>query len=153
MNLKKLENYKTLPAEDQALIDQAIAMLDASYAPYSHFNVGAAVRTADGRIFKGCNQENAAYPLCMCGERVALYNAGAEAPDQSVKTLAIVVRHKSKPVKSIATPCGACRQVISEFEQRGKSDIRLLLKSDGPEVVTFDSIKELLPFSFNGDVL
>lgn len=149
----KHDDWKTMSSDDQALLKTAIGMLDISYAPYSGFNVGAAVRNMNGNTYKGCNQENASYPLCICGERVALFNAGANEEQVRITDLAIVVRHQSKPVDTPATPCGACRQVISEFEQRGKNDIRILLKADGPEIYEFKSIKDLLPYSFDSSFL
>lgn len=146
-------DYTLLSKQDQELIERAITMLDRSYAPYSGFNVGSALRTKSGNIYTGCNQENAAYPLCMCGERVALYTAGAAEENVCVDTIAITVRHKEKGVEKPAAPCGGCRQVISEFETRGNHPIRILLKADGPEIIEFKNSNDLLPYSFNGTFL
>ena len=114
---------------------KAIDMLDKAYAPYSNFKVGAAAVTETGTIFPGCNQENASYPLCICGERVALYNAGAYEHDIPVKLLAIVCRSADKKIEQPVSPCGACRQVITEFEERHGNRIQVLLKGDSLSLI------------------
>ena len=138
---------------DQALVDKAVAMTDTAYAPYSGFLVGAAVQLNNGVVLGGCNQENASYPLCMCGERVALYNAAANYPHQSVVSLAIVARNPRKKLTQPVSPCGACRQVIAEYESRYGSEIRIILKGETDDVIIFDTIKGLLPYGFDGTFL
>ena len=145
--------YSQLNRLDQALVDKAVAMTDTAYAPYSGFLVGAAVQLNNGVVLGGCNQENASYPLCMCGERVALYNAAANYPHQSVVSLAIVARNPRKKLTQPVSPCGACRQVIAEYESRYGSDIRIILKGETDDVIIFDTIKELLPYGFDGTFL
>ncbi len=147
------ESVHELSAEDQELLQVAINQLDAAYAPYSKFHVGAAARTSTGNLYSGCNQENASYPLCICGERVALYHAGTVEPKAAIVSVAITVRSELRAVEGIITPCGACRQVISEFEHRHNHPIRILLKADGPSVYEFESINHLLPYDFNGSFL
>jgi cytidine deaminase len=147
------DSIEELSFHDQELLKIAIAQMDSAYAPYSQFKVGASARTKNGNIYGGCNQENASYPLCICGERVALYHAGAVEPMEPITTLAITVRSELRSVEGLISPCGACRQVISEFEHRHKHNIEIYLKSDGPEVYYFESIKSLLPFDFNGSFL
>lgn len=146
-------SVKELSQQDQTLLDTARQQTAKSYAPYSGFYVGAALRMPDGEVFTGNNQENAAYPLCMCGERVALYSAGNARPNEKIDTLAIVVTNDKKDVAEPAAPCGACRQVISEFESRGGGPIRILLKADGPTVLEILSIGDILPLSFNAEFL
>lgn len=154
-----ITEYKTLiypddlTSDDKALLDAATKMLDFAYAPYSGFHVGAALRLNNGEIFPGCNQENASYPLCMCGERVALYNAAANRPNHPVHTLAIVVRNPGNPVESPASPCGACRQVITEYETKYGQPIRLLLKAESNIVYALPSGASLLPLGFNNSYL
>lgn len=150
---KVYQDIKELSALDYELVQLAIDQLTHAYAPYSNFHVGAATRLIDGDIFVGCNQENASYPLCMCGERVALYNAGASKPTTPVESLAITVKNMKGLVEGIISPCGACRQVISEFENRHNHPIRILLKSDSQEVYELSSIQDILPFSFSGKFL
>ena len=81
--------YEELPADVRELVDMAKAMTATSYSPYSHFRVGAALRLADGQVFKGSNQENAAFPSGLCAERSAIFAAGAQYPDQPIVMLAI----------------------------------------------------------------
>ena len=151
--VKIYENSSELSTPDNLLITLATKMLDHAYAPYSNFHVGSAARLTNGESFVGCNQENASYPLCMCGERVALYNAGANQPLIPVEALAIVVRNLKMPVLKPASPCGACRQVIYEFEMKHKHPIRILLKADGPEIYEIPSAADLLPLGFNDSYL
>lgn len=150
---KKYQSIEELTAKDQELMLAAIAQLDNAYAPYSGFHVGAAVRLKDDSVFLGSNQENASYPLCMCGERVALYNAAVYRRDIPVESLAITVRSKQKIITQPVSPCGACRQVISEYESRHQHPIRIMLKSDSPEILELRSVSDILPLGFNGSFL
>lgn len=142
-----------LEESDQILIKTAVEQLDKAYAPYSNFHVGAALRLNSGEIFVGCNQENASYPLCMCGERVALYNAASIHPKTPVSCIAIVARNSEKPLDKPVSPCGACRQVISEFEDRFGQAIRILLKTDSDIVYELASAADILPLSFGASYL
>ena len=146
------QTFDALAKEDQEILALAAESLDLAYAPYSKFRVGAALRTESGHIIKGANQENASYSLCICGERVALFNKAVQYPDATVTSLAIRVSG-SKPINRPAPPCGACLQVISEFERRQNSPIRILLQGDTDEVLYFDSVKDLLPIQFDGSFL
>src|SRR5699024_9590066 len=98
-----------------------------SYAPYSHFSVGAAALLANGVVVTGTNQENAAYPSGLCAERTTLFYANSQYPDQAVVTLAIAARTEKDFIDTPIPPCGACRQVILETEKRYKQPIRILL--------------------------
>lgn len=146
-------NIDGLTPDDRELMLAAVKQLDFAYAPYSHFHVGSAVRLKDGSLYVGSNQENASYPLCMCGERVALYNASANNPSSAPKTLAITVKSENTKIDKPASPCGACRQVISEYESRYNEPIRILLKSDGTEIYEINSVADLLPLGFNNSFL
>jgi cytidine deaminase len=150
---KVYANMEELTPDDSQLVHAAIEQLDNAYAPYSKFHVGAAVRLNDGSVSVGSNQENASYPLCMCGERVALYSAAAQKPSMPMKTLAITIRNENMTIDKPVSPCGACRQVISEYEFRHGQAIKILLKSDGPEVYEINSVADLLPLGFNGSFL
>ena len=152
-SFKIYSHINELSGEDKELIATAILQLEKAYAPYSQFHVGAAVRLIDGDMYVGCNQENASYPLCMCGERVALYNAGAYKPNTPIESIAITIKNLNSRIDKPVSPCGACRQVISEFEFRHRHKIRILLKSDGDEVYEINSIADLLPMGFNGTFL
>ena len=142
-----------LSRDDQQLMESAISAMKTAYAPYSKFTVGAAVRMETGQIVSGSNQENASYPLCMCAERVALYNAAVNLPQQKIVAIAIVAHNEHKPIDKPVTPCGACRQVIAEFENRQSEGIRILLKGDNDKVLMFNDIAPLLPLTFDGSYL
>ena len=142
-----------LSMDDNELLQIAIKQLDNAYAPYSKFHVGAAARLEDGSIYVGSNQENASYPLCMCAERVALYNAAAVKPEVPIESLAITIHNPTMVIDKPVSPCGACRQVISEYEFRHGRPIRILLKSDAEEVYEIASVADLLPLGFNGTFL
>jgi len=144
--------FDALKEEDQHLLAFAAECLELAYAPYSRFRVGAALRTEAGHIVKGANQENASYSLCICGERVALFNKAVQYPNDAVISLAIRVSG-SKVISRPAPPCGACLQVISEFEKRQNKPIRILLQGDTVEVLYFDSVADLLPVQFDGSFL
>lgn len=136
-----------LSEEDRELVEAAKQATDGSYAPYSKFLVGAAVRLQNGTIVTGANQENAAYPSGLCAERTALFAAGAQHPTQPVVALAIAARKGKRFLAQPIPPCGACRQVISGMEERYAVPIRILLY--GTEgVLVSDGISPLLPLRF-----
>lgn len=140
--------HNELMSADSNLVAIAIESAKTAYAPYSHFRVGAAILLSDGKIVKGSNQENAAYPSGLCAERVALFYANSNYPDKSVLSIAIVVINTDGDViEQKVSPCGACRQVIVETEMRFKKSIKILLASRD-SVLVFDSIEDLLPLSF-----
>ena len=132
------------------LIKEAKSMTQKSYAPYSHFNVGAAVLLSDGTVGTGANQENAAFPSGLCAERTALFAANAQYPDQPVVALAIAAQKGRQFLAQPIPPCGACRQVISGVEDRYRQPIRILLYgTDG--VLVSDGINPLFPLRFVDD--
>ena len=114
----KVYEYDELNDTDRALLDDAIEATRRSYAPYSHFSVGAAALLANGVVVTGTNQENAAYPSGLCAERTTLFYANSQYPDQAVVTLAIAARTEKDFIDTPIPPCGACRQVILETEKR-----------------------------------
>ena len=136
-----------LSEEDRELVEAAKEATRGSYAPYSKFNVGAAVRLQNGIIVVGANQENAAFPSGLCAERTALFAAGAQYPDQPVTSLAIAARKGKRFLSQPVSPCGACRQVISGVEERFGIPIRILLYgTDG--ILVSEGISPLLPLRF-----
>lgn len=137
-----------LSQEEQQLIDAAIEATSRSYAPYSHFHVGAAIQLKNGVVIMGCNQENAAFPAGICAERSAIFAAGAQYPDQPIMMLAITARNsKGELLDEPASPCGTCRQVIIETETRFKQPVRILLYGKKYTYV-MDGIRQLMPLSF-----
>lgn len=135
-----------LTADERRGMDVALAAAERAYAPYSRFHVGAAVELADGRLVPGSNQENAAYPSGLCAERTALFTAGAQYPDVAVRAL-YVVAMKDGVVQDKISPCGGCRQVISEVEHRYGQSVRIYL-CGRKEYCCVESAEALLPLSF-----
>lgn len=125
------------------LIEKALDMLNYSYVPYSHFHVGAALQTKDGKIYGGCNIENAAYGPSNCAERTAIFKAVSEG-DKDFSAIAIVGGPDGK-VKDYCPPCGVCRQVMSEF---CKKDFKIILAKSVEDFKVF-TLAELLPESFS----
>lgn len=141
-----------LSSDDRVLVEEACRMTSTSYSPYSHFQVGAALRLADGRLFLGSNQENAAFPTGLCAERTAFFAAGANAPDVPPVAIAIAAQTKGQFLATPVSPCGQCRQALLEAEIRYKQPIRVLLYgTEGVYVV--NSVKSLLPLTFDGSEL
>lgn len=145
-------SFNELDADVQMLINEAIAATANSYAPYSHFNVGAALRLENGTVIKGANQENASYPVCMCAERSAIFNAQSSQPDQPITAIAIAAKNGQGLLRDPVTPCGVCRQAILEIEQRYGRNIRLYLYGTRC-VYVLESVKDILPLSFTGDAM
>jgi cytidine deaminase len=148
--IKKFQ-LSELPDEERLWIETAVISSKQAYAPYSEFNVGAAVILANGQIVTGNNQENAAYPSGLCAERVALFYAGAQYPDIPVEAI-VVVATKNEVVQPHISPCGACRQVLLETEKRYKQPIRILMCGNDVGYAV-DSAESLLPLSFSADNL
>ncbi len=152
MEYKKLDiNYRILDLEDllfrdRELMNRALDIIDNSYSPYSEFKVACAVRTKSGKIFLGVNQENVAYPSGMCAERIALSNAVTF--HQEPTSLFIVAKDESNN-PATAFPCGACRQVMMEIQNNiSKQNIKVMILTNEQKVVCFESVNDLLPFSF-----
>ena len=137
-----------MEAADRELVEAAIKATEGSYAPYSNFNVGAAVRLDDGKIVSGSNQENAAFPSGLCAERTAMFYANAAYPDTAMVSLAIAGGQNGILCDSPATPCGACRQVMAEYQKKGGKPISVILV--GKKVIwKFDRVDDLLPLIFD----
>ena len=139
----KVYAYHELSAEDLALTDAALEATRRSYAPYSRFHVGAAALLENGIVVTGTNQENVASPSGLCAERTTLFYANSQYPDVPVVALAIA----SPDTEDILSPCGACRQVMLETENRYGKPMRVLL-CGAEEVIVVESAKSLLPFAF-----
>ena len=136
-----------LSNEDQQLVKAAIAATANSYARYSNFNVGAALRLSDGSIVIGANQENAAFPSGLCAERSAIFAAQSQQPEHAITALAIAAKNVNGLMPDPVSPCGACRQVILEMEDRYKRPVRILLYGTRG-IYCIDSVKDLMPLSF-----
>ena len=144
-----ITNLESLDLADLELLKVAKNSLKHSYAPYSDFKVACAIRLDDGAIHIGTNQENASYPLSLCAERVVLLYAKANFPDSPIESIAITVSTTHGPVDEPVTPCGACRQVISEVQSRQQKPIRLILNNGAEECYLIDDASWLLPIGFH----
>lgn len=142
-----------LPSSDQQLLQLATAARQKAHAPYSKFHVGAALLLENGATLTGSNYENAAYPLCVCGEHAALAAAHHQYPGMKVIALAITIKNQQQVVGRPGAPCGGCRQVICETEQKNKQDIRIILRGEVGEIFVFDRGLDLLPLAFDGGFL
>lgn len=136
-----------LDPDDRELCEAAVKALAGSYAPYSGFNVGAAVRLSDGRIVTGANQENAAFPSGLCAERTAMFYAHAHYPDLNMTGIAIVGAQGGKVCGDITSPCGACRQVMAEYQKLSGDNMSVIFIS-GKRILKFEKVDDILPFIF-----
>jgi len=147
----KVYAYEELSDADRQLVDKAKEMTYHSYAPYSHFSVGAAVLLANGETVCGSNQENAAYPSGLCAERTTLFFANSQYPDVAVTAIAIAARNESGAfVEQPVSPCGACRQVMLESQWRGGKPLRILLYGSKC-TYELNRVEDLLPLCFTAD--
>ncbi len=150
--IKVYSSIEELNELQQQLVRTSMEHTKFSYSPYSHFAVGASILLENGTILGGSNQENASYPLCLCAERTALAAAASIHPNTAVQAIAVTAFMENEFIESPASPCGACRQVISEYSYRFQRDIEIILYSRS-QILIFSSIDELLPLSFNFDSL
>ena len=142
-----------LPQDVQSLMQQAVAIRKNAYAPYSKFRVGAAILLDNDKIVLGSNQENAAYPSGLCAERVAIFQTGAIYPDAKIIKMAISAASDTNKTTSPIPPCGGCRQSISEYEFKQNSPIEIYFMGETGEIYKSDSIKNLLPLTFDKNFL
>ena len=147
------DNLAELEKLDADLMLAAERSLKNAYAVYSGFRVGAALLLENGEIILGNNQENIAFPSSLCAERVALYYCKANYPDVRVVKIAITAKASSIKLIEPVSPCGACRQVMSEYERIQNSNIEVILKGEEGEVFIFDTVTELLPLAFETEAL
>lgn len=147
------DTLEELCDEDHKLMTAAIEARKKAYAPYSKFQVGAAVLLENGEIVMGNNQENASYPSGLCAERVAIFYAGANFPNVIIKSIAISATSMNYVVDKPAAPCGNCRQAMSEYEVKQKQPIPLLMMGEAGEVLKCNSIAEILPLAFDSSFL
>lgn len=139
--------YSSLDPGDKELLDAAVAALKNAYAPYSHFMVGAALRSCDNRIMSGSNIENSVYPAGMCAERAAIARGNAEG-SRCYDTIAIIGKGETFDGVEPVAPCGFCRQVISETSEISERDIRIIMSNTKKDKLVISTISELLPLAF-----
>jgi cytidine deaminase len=150
LSMRVFESPEEAPASFQSLLNSAKQAMSAAYAPYSKFRVGAAVLLQDGTIVLGSNQENASFPEGLCAERVALYAAGAQYPGNPPIAIAVVA---DKLDQGWISPCGGCRQVMLEMEQRAGMALQVILTNKMGQMALIPSAATLLPWCFDGHLL
>lgn len=150
INISYLEysRIEEMNAEDRELAAEAIEAMGGAYAPYSHFHVGAAVRMSNGQIVRGANQENAAFPSGLCAERTAMFSASAKYPDKDMRSIAIAGGVHGRLGREPATPCGACRQVMAQYQTKsGKPMSVIMIGAD--RIWKFEKVDDILPLIFD----
>ena len=141
-------SYDELTDAQRTLVDRARAATGTSYAPYSKFRVGAAIRLSNGEIVSGSNQENAAYPSGICAERTAAFYAHAAFPEARFEAIAIAaIGTNGNEIVDPVAPCGACRQSLLEFETLAKDNVEVILVGSRA-IYILPSVKSTLPFAF-----
>jgi len=151
--VQKYSSFDELPDADKALLLQARESVKTSYAPYSKFHVGCALRLNNGKVIHGSNQENIAYPSGLCAERVAIFSAGANYPDQPVQAIAITVKADDYVVDEPIMSCGACLQSMSEFEMKFEQPMRIILQGETGDIYVAEGLRTFMPFMFWVDEL
>lgn len=145
---RKVALNEIIPTEKQhKLIKEAEIAASKAYAPHSQFYVGAALMLKNGIIVTGSNQENSSYPSGLCAERVALFKAGADYPDETIVSIAVTASSSRYQVPQILAPCGGCLQVLCESQLRQKTPIEIIIKSED-KVYLAEGVEQFLPFAF-----
>jgi cytidine deaminase len=152
-NFSVFDSMQDLPDDIRNLMEQAVETRKKAYAPYSKFRVGAALLLDNGKTAIGSNQENAAYPSGLCAERVAVFHSGAAYPDAKILKMAISAASDTNTTSAPIPPCGACRQAIAEYEFKQEKDIEIYFMGETGKVFKSDSLKNLLPFTFDKNFL
>lgn len=151
--LSIFDSLDEMSEADVSLLQQAETARQNSYSPYSKFSVGAALLLENGTVLLGSNQENASFPAGLCAEGVAVFNAGANYPDEKIKAIAITAASEEHHLNKPAAPCGVCRQAISEYEKKQKFPIRIIMKAEAGPIYVCHSIADLLPLGFDSSFL
>jgi cytidine deaminase len=146
-------SVEELNTDDRQLLDNAWKAIKSSYAPYSRFYVGAALRLENGEIVTGSNQENAAYPSGLCAERVAVFSASSQYPGVAINSIAVVATTDVFNLSHPVTPCGGCRQVLAEYESLSGKPLRTLMQGNNGSVWIVEGVSNFLPLMFQGEQL
>ncbi len=143
------ESIEELAVDVKELMSKAVEARNKAYAPYSKFNVGAALILDNGEIITGSNQENASYPSGLCAERTAIYYAGAKYPKANIVKMAITAASQNQKTTAPIPPCGACRQAIAEYEVKQEQAIEIYFMGETGSVAKSNSLANLLPLVFD----
>jgi cytidine deaminase len=146
--LTSYNDVNELNKKDALLLAKAAEATKLAYAPYSEFRVGAAISFENGAELSGSNQENSSFPSGLCAERVVLFHAMHQFPNEKILAIAITIDSEKHPKERPVCPCGGCLQVLSDLEYRQKMPLRFILKGMGKEVWVIEGVKHLMPFRF-----
>lgn len=152
--MNRISPYELLDSENDLLEDEADLLkkareaMQTAHCPYSEFQVGAAIKLKDETIVTGSNQENAAYPSGICAERAALFGVGSQGKKNLVLKLAVIGKKENSESDEPVTPCGACRQVIKEYEDLSEQPIVIIMAGTRSEILRVVGIENLLPWGF-----
>lgn len=149
IGLEIYDRPEDLSHQEQELLERALSAAGHSYSPYSNFKVGAAVRLASGRMVGASNQENIAYPAGRCAESICMFAAATQYPDEAIVALALTT--PSGDSDELLTPCGVCRQVISEYRAHHDQPIRILMRGRTGPIYVVSDIHALLPLMFDNE--
>lgn len=147
------DSIDELNPKDAFILSEARSVTQFAYAPYSNFQVGAVAKLMNGETVNGTNQENASYPAGICAERVLLSSAASQYPGIGIETIAITYNNLKGKSDRPVSPCGICRQSFTEFQQRTKTPIRLILSGMEGKVQVIENAAYLLPLVFGSDDL
>ena len=150
---ESFDEISSLNESDALLLLAARKVTAAAYAPYSGFKVGAVAKLANGATVSGTNQENASYPIGICAERVLLSAASSVYPGIPIETMAISYFNEKGTSNKPVTPCGICRQSMTEYQTRFQQPIKLILSGQEGKISVIASADQLLPLGFSGDDL
>ncbi len=148
IEIQEYNSIEELPLIEQELVLEAKKACKRAYAPHSGFHVGASVLLNDGSIVSGNNQENIAYPSGICAERTTLFYAHSQHPDKTPKTIAVAAFQNGEYEAEPVTPCGACRQVMLETENRYQHPMRVIMVGEN-KIWATKSVHDLVPLSFD----
>lgn len=151
--MRVYEGREELPDDLRELLCHAEVAATRAYAKYSHFQVGAAILMNNGHVVTGCNQENAVYPCGLCAERVAAFAASSMYPEVPFNKIAVTAINPDEPLKEPVSPCGSCRQVLFEYEQKFGHPMEVILAGQEGPVYHFQSVAHLLPYTFHAGFL
>ena len=149
----EFDSIDELNDDDRTLLLKAKEAAKNAYAPYSKFKVGAAARLANGMIIIGSNQENAVFPVGLCAERVTLFSAQANYPDQPIIALAVTAIGSDSKISQPVPPCGSCRQAMIEAESRHNQPLRVIMQGEEGPIIISERMENLMPLTFAKDFL
>ena len=148
INFKEYNTLKGLDKPSYDLCLEAIKAMANSHSPYSKFTVGAALRLQSGKIIYGSNQENVAYPSGLCAERVALFHWGANYTNDPIEAMAVTAYTDEFEILQPVTSCGACLQVLAEYEKKQNKPVEIILFCNNGPVWVMNGVESFLPFLF-----